>query len=635
MRYVILFYLISAVHFSHGGDPKYPVSQIPEALKKDVNAVFRVDESVFTILAKNKATHYVHKVVTIFNENGQDHAIEVIGYDKLTKIKDFNAFAYDASGKVIKKLKNSEIYDQSAFDGYSLYSDARLKAANMSQGTYPYTVEFEYEIEYNYLFHIPGFVVVPEEKLSVENSKYTLIYPPDLAPRYHTRNVENKPVSNDMPGGQKSLTWSFHHVPAIKREPHSPLYSALSLIEAAPSQFQFDAYEGSMKSWDSFGSWISSLNKGRDILPESTKQKIKEIADKHPGTEEKVKAVYEFLQNKTRYVSIQLGIGGYQPFPAEVVDKTGYGDCKALSNYMVAMLKSIGIPSHYVLIRAGENKPLMDVDFPGSQFNHAVVAVPNNGDTLWLECTSQTNPFAYAGLFTGNRKALLITENGAAIASTPYYGAAENTQIRKAEVILGKDGHATANVVTQYSGLQYENDNLNFLLNNQYDEQKKWIQRNTNIPTFDLIRFSMREEKSRIPVATVTLELALNRLANVSGKRVFLTPNLMNRNSYIPEKVESRKSPVHRSLAFTDIDTIRYRIPEEIYPEFLPDPVRIQNRFGEYESSFTVDQGTLVYVRRIKMNDGYFPPESYNELIEFYRSITKSDNTKIVFLSKT
>jgi len=83
------------------------------------------------------------------------------------------------------------------------------------------------------------------------------------------------------------------------------------------------------------------------------------------------------------------------------------------------------------------------------------------------------------------------------------------------------------------------------------------------------------------------------------------------------------------------LDTIRYHLPEGIYPEFLPNPIKLKNQFGEYEATFKLDQDNLLYIRRVKMNKGEFPAESYTELIEFYRSINKADNTKIVFLSKT
>jgi hypothetical protein len=131
------------------------------------------------------------------------------------------------------------------------------------------------------------------------------------------------------------------------------------------------------------------------------------------------------------------------------------------------------------------------------------------------------------------------------------------------------------------------------------------------------------------------VDLDLRRFATVSGKRIFVTPNLMNRWTYIPEKLDTRRNPVVTRLAYTDIDTIRYRLPEGIYPEFMPQPIKITSRFGEYEATFTLDQDNLIYIRKLKMNKGEFPAESYNELVEFYRNLNKADNTKMVFLSKT
>jgi hypothetical protein len=633
-KLAVLIFLISYQGFS--GDPKYPVNAIPEELRKDVNVVFREDVSVFRIISKSKATHYVHQAITILNEKGKQFASEVVGYDKLSKIRDINGSVYDANGKLIKRLKNADIYDQSAFDGFSLYSDARLKAIDLSQGSYPYTVEWEYEIEYKYLFYIPGFVVVPAEKISVQHSSYTLQYPLGLAPRYYTLNIDAQPKKNTLPDGTESTSWTFENVKPIKFEPYGPPRANLvARIMAAPTDFEYDSYSGTMTTWNDFGQWILNLNKDRNVLPEPTKQKIKQLTSSLGTREEKVKAVYEYLQNRTRYVSIQLGIGGYQPFEASVVDQTGYGDCKALSNYMVSMLETIGIKAHYALIRAGEDAAELKTDFPSSQFNHAIVAVPNDKDTLWLECTSQTAPFGYMGTFTGDRKALLITDKGAKVVNTLRYTAEQNLQSRSADVYLDLNGNAKAKVQTTYAGIQYENQNLNFVLNNQYDEQKKWLQNNTNVPSFDINSFSMVNRKEKVPSAVVSADLNLNRYATISGKRIFLMPNLMNRSTYVPEKLEQRKSLVVRTMAYVDTDTIRFHLPEGIYPEFLPEAVKLKTRFGEYEATYKVDQGSLIYTRKVVMRKGEFPADSYNELIDFYRSISKADNTKLVFMSKT
>lgn len=614
---------------------KFPVSEIPESLKKDVDVVIREDKMVYEVISASKGRLSAYYVVTILNGGGKGFASKVLGYDKLTKITQLKASIYDASGKLIRKIKNSEIYDQSAFDGFSLYSDNRLKAIDLSHGMYPYTLEFEYEKEYNSLFYIDGSYFIPGERASVQYASYELIYPPSIAPRYKTLNINKEPSKGKTAEGYESLTWVFENLTPIKFETYSSTTKVIPQIKVAPSFFMFDKYAGDMSSWNGFGQWINSLNKGRNILPPKTIEKVKEITAGYVSKEDKVKAVYEYLQNKTRYVSVQLGIGGYQPFDALTVDQTGYGDCKALSNYMISMLECIGIKSNYVLIRAGEGEPEIDVDFPSAQFNHAIVAVPNEKDTIWLECTSQTNPFGYQGSFTGNRKALLITEDGAKMVNTTQYDAKQNLQSRIADVFIEPSGDAKAKVKTIYTGLQYENDNLDVVLDDSSEKQKKWIQNNTRIPVFDVTAFSFENQKNKLPSATVNLELSLKKYATVSGKRIFLMPNLMNRNTYIPERATERKADVVFKSTYTDIDTIAFHLPDNIYPEALPTSVEIKTVYGEYYSNYILEPGKLVYVRRIKMQKGVFKPELYNELTEFYKNISKADSAKIVFVNKT
>ena len=101
------------------------------------------------------------------------------------------------------------------------------------------------------------------------------------------------------------------------------------------------------------------------------------------------------------------------------------------------------------------------------------------------------------------------------------------------------------------------------------------------------------------------------------------------------EKLETRRTNIVLKSPYSHIDTIRYSLPEGIYPEFMPQPAKLTSRFGEYEATFTLDQDNLIYIRKLKMNKGEFPAESYNELVEFYRNVNKADNTKMVFLSKT
>jgi transglutaminase-like putative cysteine protease len=636
MKYLTLILAFSTICSFAKETPRFPISALTEVLKKDVAAIYRLDEMTFRIHTKSKATLYVHKAITILNSNGKREAQEVVGYDKLSKVNFLKGTVYNQNGELVKKLKASEIYDQSAFDGFSLYSDNRLKAADLTQGTYPYTVEFEYEIEFKYLFQIPTYNLPIGEKTSLEEGTFKLIYPIELKPRYDVVNIDSKPMIENPESGIESLTWNFKNVLPIKLEPLGPLsQDILPHIDAAPTQFSYEGYDGKMEDWNQFGRWIHSLNKDRNLLPESTKEKLRQLTKGLSTPEQKIRVVYEYLQSRTRYVSVQLGIGGFQPFEASVVDQTGYGDCKALSNYMVSMLEVVDVKANYVLIMAGENAPSLNSDFTRSQFNHAVVCVPLATDTVWLECTSQTNPYGYMGSFTGNRRALAITDEGARIVNTPVYNESVNIQKRTADVAISLTGDARARVVTTYSGLQYENGNLQSILSDQYDKQKIWVENNTDVPSFDIKSFSIKNEKEMIPSAVVTLDLVLNKIASVSGKRLFITPNLMNRSTFIPERVENRKTNVYRRMGYTDFDTVLYKIPESMYPEFLPKSIHIETQFGTYDAGFSVDEKGLLYTRKMVMKRGEYPASSYVDLIEFYKNVNKADQTKIVFLTKT
>jgi len=221
MKYFLTNILLSLFILSYGADPKYPVSAIPEELKKDVNVVVREDKMVYTITSRSTASLHVLMVATIFNSNGSRYAQRAVGYNKLSKVTGIKANVYDAAGNLIRKAKPSEIIDRSAYDGFSLYSDNRYKAVDLTQGSYPYTIEFEYQIDYKFLYSIGETYLISGEKVSVQHVSYQLIFPSGLAPRYKVLNINSEPLRTTEKGMQ-SLLWSFENLKPIKFEPYGP-----------------------------------------------------------------------------------------------------------------------------------------------------------------------------------------------------------------------------------------------------------------------------------------------------------------------------------------------------------------------------------------------------------------------------
>ncbi len=218
----VLSVILFASKLAAAGDIKYPVSAIPEELKLNVNAVVREDQMRFKILEKNRATHYVHYVVTIFNVNGKDYATQDVWYDQLTRIVDLNAVVYDAQGRVIKKLKNKEIYDHASYDGFTLFSDDRIKSIDLAQSTYPYTVEFEYELEYKFLYYIPGSWW-GGENVSYQHASYELFLPAFAGtPIQRLLNIEAAPIKSFGTNFRDSCPGRVENIKPVKQEAFGP-----------------------------------------------------------------------------------------------------------------------------------------------------------------------------------------------------------------------------------------------------------------------------------------------------------------------------------------------------------------------------------------------------------------------------
>ena len=140
------------------------------------------------------------------------------------------------------------------------------------------------------------------------------------------------------------------------------------------------------------GKWFyDEILYGTTDLPEETKIKIKNLVGNEKDPLKIAEIVYKYMQEKTRYVSIQEGIGGWKPMLAKDVDKLGYGDCKALTNYTRALLDAVGVVSYYTRLYGETDKKEIYADIVSFQSNHVILAIPDKSNYVWLECTNQTS----------------------------------------------------------------------------------------------------------------------------------------------------------------------------------------------------------------------------------------------------
>jgi hypothetical protein len=397
----------------------------------------------------------------------------------------------------------------------------------------------------------------------------------------------------------------------------------------APTHFSVGSYKGDMTTWNNYGKFMSELNQNRQDLLPKTVDSLKKLVANCPDTTCMVERIYTHLQNTTRYFSIQLGIGGWQTILAKEVDRNKYGDCKALSNYMVSMLAAVGIKGHYVVIRAKD--PTQYEDFPNPFFNHIIACVPVGKDTIWLECTSQNSAFGYLGTFTDNRLGLLVEENGGKAVFTPKYDENVNTIHKTSIVLLDSLGNATIQSKNRYAGT--ESQEMQKIFESDEATRKKHIYYYLDVKHFDIKQLDYKLNKTRIPSVDETFDLSVEKLASINGKRLFLPLNLFSVWHKIPSGDSTRLYDVQADdRGFTQIDSVYFQIPAGFKAESKYAPVLLENEFGSYEMKVTTVDNRILFYRKIILNNKILPKEKITVLNDFLRQVIKADKSKLVLV---
>ncbi len=300
---------------------------------------------------------------------------------------------------------------------------------------------------------------------------------------------------------------------------------------------------------------------------------------------------------------------------------------------MYSLLKEAGIRSVYTVTTRGYEQNYLLTDLPSSQFNHAVLFVPLQNDTIWLECTSQTLVPGYVGGDNCNRYALAVDENGGSLVQTPAYLMNENLQTRKVDAKLEENGIMWVRSSTRYSGIQQ--DDIHGLINQLSKEKvKEYLNDGLDFGTYDIDNFNYTQQKSILPAIDETLEIRVVNYATITGKRLFIVPNIMTKNNRKLTNTEERKYDIVLNVEYKDVDTVEIELFAGYEPEAIPQPVSITSRFGKYNCSVKLSGNKLIYYRSMERYSGRFSSKDYAELVKFYDDMYKADRNKVVLVKK-
>ena len=606
---------------------------IPKELKENSNAVIRHNEISVDILAADLMTVTNKRVVTVLNKLGKTHVNSYMHYNDDTKIMKLTATIYDAFGNKIKKHSKNDFKDVSAIDGGTLYSDSRLKYLEYTPSSYPYTVVLESKYKNSSTGFIPKWFPIESYNLGVIKNIYKLNNLQNIPFRKREQNFEGYPIEKNASG--KNLSYSLSNQKAIKYEKYTVNFEDfLPNLSISLNHFSLKGIKGEAKDWNEFGGWMyDKLIVNRNQLSPSTIAKAKYLVKNASSSIEKAKIIYQHVQEKTRYISVQVDIGGWEPIAANKVDDLGYGDCKGLTNYTKALLDAVGVKSYHTIVYASNNKNI-DKNFTALQGNHMILNIPNEGNDIWLECTSQTAPFGFLGSFTDDRDVLVITPEGGIIKRTPTYTNNDNVQTINATINLLANGNINTSLTRKSYGIQYD-DKYHIKSYTQkeldiYYKSNVWDY-NNNLEVENIIHDNDKDKVEFIE----NIDVKIKNFATVRDSSYLFKVNVFNRVTSIPKRYRNRQRKLNIKSSFTDKDVYIFKTPKDYIFSTLPQNKSVSNKFGSYKITFKkINDSSFQYNREYTLKKGIHPKEDYKAYRKFRKTVAKYDNIRTELIKK-
>lgn len=598
------------------------------AAEKNIHTIVHYKHEVFTLESPGKATYTVRKKYSRLNADAPGDLV-TFDYEGDRKLKYIKVRIFDNSGEQIADFNEADFRDQKIVDRRSIFMDRRSKVLDVSHPDYPYTIEYEYEYVINEICGIYDWKPAAFNTQTLVSS-YTCVVPRDYLLHFKPINFDNHPqLSTDA--DQDTYRWEIQNPDVIEREASMPVSElVLPMVLISPSAFETEGYSGDMSTWKNFGKYLYEINKGRDKLPPSFRDEILEMTKSAKSEREQIEILYKYMQKQCSYVSVQIGDSGWQTIPADYVAQHKYGDSKALTNFMKAMLKVVGIPANMVVISAGQDHAYIDQNFVNEGFNHTILYVPS--EDMWLECTRNNTPAGYLGSYTHDRLALICSQEGGELKRTPVYNYQFNTSTFVTDIYYGAEGDAKVEEKKTLQGINQEPLRLS-MEHGSDKEIRERILASYNVPiqAMDELEISLHD---MAPEIELSKSFTINLHASKSGKRLFI--NLAPLQNYIgyPGDEPNRAQPYQIDHGFTIIDTLRIHYPEnfEMEDNSLEDLSR-EEPFGTYSIAVTQEDKMLTIVRKLQLKKVTILPAGYKTYNDFFKMIKKTENNKLMLVN--
>lgn len=399
---------------------------------------------------RNRRTLVDLQVTTVF-PNGLASRFHQIVFQPLTdaaaaEAREY-AFSFEADSETVQ-LRGAKIHKKGGqiveaiesgegpTDNPSLamYSSARAFYVHFPRLDPGDVVELLYRVEdvtaRNAFADYFGEVVYMQSSEPIARSEYVLITPKSRQFFFNKPKVAGLVQKVEEKGDAKIWHFTAENVAPLDVEPMMPpMTESLGHVHVS-----------TYKNWDDMGRWYWGLVRDQFSADDEIRRRVAEIAKGLTDDKAKVRAVYDFVVQKTRYVALEFGIHGFKPYRCAQIFARGFGDCKDKATLIVTMLKELGIPATIVILRTGMRGDFETEPASLAPFDHAIAYVPSMN--IYLDGTAEWTGSSELPAMDRGALALQINEGKPKLVHLPEPTAADSVSSRRMEATVGEGGSA-------------------------------------------------------------------------------------------------------------------------------------------------------------------------------------------------
>lgn len=511
-----------------------------------------------------------------------------------------------------------------------VYTETKVVRASLSGVAVGTIVDASYTLEDVKAYHPGDFQQwwAVTTGLQVRRSRLILDVPASLEPRLLERNLGFRRQTR-VRDGRRVLTWAAHDVPRVKGEAFAADTNTVTMsVElAAP------------KRWADVAAWYAGLSNDRYALEPAAAAKVAGVVAGARTREDTLRAVHRWVAQDIRYVSVALGLGGYQPrHPAEVL-QTELGDCKDKSTLFIAALRHLGLEAYPVLVhsyaRATAELPSIH------QFDHLIAAVREpGGGYRYVDLTADLVPYGRIPPGLQGGFGLLVRPDGSAEeVRLPFEPGESNLSLTRIAGAIDAEGRFNGVYEEEARGT-YEYPLREAFLTPLDSTRTAEMARGLATNFFDGARgdsLTVFDGKDFAAEARLRMRILDGRAVTHSGGTAIFTLPFRGMGSMANaaaalEAQEARRFPIDAAQVVgpaVGVTELRVALPEG-WVARLPRSVRAQSEFGSYTAEYAQTGNELRIVRRMEGRRGVLPPERIGELIAWYRAVGEDDVRFIV-----